>query len=371
MAKSILINQPRASYYIGGAELISFQYAKTMHNLGYIVYYATIDPSSIDSDYSQQYSNFKEEFANSIVFWEIKQSQKAKNIYKIKPGQDRARWNQESIFYNQQLFDFLVAKNIKFDFSLSYYILDLIFYPGALVKKNCLYLCGSPKTTDFFQGSFLCKYDKVVAITDEVAKNWQIYTNNQINSVATAVDSNRFKPSEDKKSKKYILYIGRLTKRKGVDLLIKAFDLLPEEIQEQFKLLIVGDGPELPYLQSISPNPNIIFTGKTDNPEYFYQQAKIAVFPSLYGEGLQGVILEAMASEVLVCAAETTTNLLLLKNRGFLISANDPVTSIRNLLQKHATLGNNKLEEKSREHILKNYNWTTQTIKLIKEMEKK
>ncbi len=67
------------------------------------------------------------------------------------------------------------------------------------------------------------------------------------------------------KEKEYFIYIGRLVKFvKHVDIIIKAFN------QTWDKLVIVGDGPDKEYLQSIA-NKNIIFAGYIWNQEEKYR----------------------------------------------------------------------------------------------------
>ena len=43
----IIINQPRSSYFVGGAEMISFNHAINFLKQGHEVYYFTISPKSV------------------------------------------------------------------------------------------------------------------------------------------------------------------------------------------------------------------------------------------------------------------------------------------------------------------------------------
>ena len=95
----IIINQPRASYFIGGAEMISFDHAANFLQLGHEVYFFTISPKSIGLNYSKPFKNFYDRFKDKVKFIEIKQDSKIKYIYSIVPGEDRCRWNIESIYY--------------------------------------------------------------------------------------------------------------------------------------------------------------------------------------------------------------------------------------------------------------------------------
>jgi glycosyltransferase involved in cell wall biosynthesis len=90
-------------------------------------------------------------------------------------------------------------------------------------------------------------------------------------------------------NKKIVLFVGRLTKRKGVDYLIKAFAKLSREIDETI-LVIVGKGEcrhELEQLsKDLNVNDNIYFIGYVDNKALapYYLLCNIFVTPSItYG----------------------------------------------------------------------------------------
>lgn len=89
-----------------------------------------------------------------------------------------------------------------------------------------------------------------------------------------------------------IVYIGALTKIKGVDLLIEAFD----EVEGNAELIIVGDGPDRERLESMAAGTkNIEFLGKVDHSSisYVYEGSDVIVVPSLWPEPLSRVLLEA------------------------------------------------------------------------------
>lgn len=68
------------------------------------------------------------------------------------------------------------------------------------------------------------------------------------------------------KKKDQIIYFGRLSKEKRVDLLIESFN----KIKCDYKLKIIGDGDERDSLQfKAKNNKNIVFTGFLDNNELF------------------------------------------------------------------------------------------------------
>jgi len=95
-----------------------------------------------------------------------------------------------------------------------------------------------------------------------------------------------------------LLYVGRLTRKKGVEYLISAMRSVKD-----VDLLIVGDGPDRRRLEEMAAGLRVKFIGMV-SPEKVYdylEQAKILILPSLY-EGLPNVILEAMSVGVPVIA---------------------------------------------------------------------
>lgn len=94
-----------------------------------------------------------------------------------------------------------------------------------------------------------------------------------------------YKILEDKEP--YIVFVGRLSKEKGVELLAETAKLLP-----QYKFLVVGSGPDEAVLRNI---PNVVLTGfmtgqaLTDT----MANAKILLAPSVCYENCPLSILEA------------------------------------------------------------------------------
>lgn len=358
----IIINQPRASYFVGGAELVSFEHAVNFLKLGNEVHFFTISPKSIGLEYSSQFKDFQKNFADRITIVEINQHPRAVDVYKIQPGENQYRWNVESIHYNKKLYNTLYNFNEEFDVIFSYYNLDAVFVPENKVKKSILYLCGTPKQKDDFQGSFLSAYDKVIAISDTVKQYWQMYRKSQIEVISTGVDFEKFSPLKHKlnngKTIK-LLYVGRLIARKNVDKIIHAYEKLKNKYP--LSLTIVGDGPEREQLEAISQST--IFTGVVANTEDYYKNSDIFISPSEYGEGVQGVMLEAMSCQMTIVATNSDINKTLLENeRGFVVEPT--IDSVVSGIEKALTANRKEIGQKSRQFILENYNWLEITKKI-------
>ena len=92
-------------------------------------------------------------------------------------------------------------------------------------------------------------------------------------------------------------YVGRLSKEKKIELLLKSFNSLCQSLSSTMALFIVGDGPEKVYYQSIA-NDHVHFIGFQDKTTLTKWYASVAtfVFPSM-SVTFGNVILEAIASK--------------------------------------------------------------------------
>jgi len=90
-----------------------------------------------------------------------------------------------------------------------------------------------------------------------------------------------------------IVVVGELIKRKNVDLIIKAFNIISNE---NYYLLIIGDGPLKSNLEKIASN-NVIFLGQIDNVLPYLKCSDLFISAS-FSEGLPNSVLEALASNI-------------------------------------------------------------------------
>lgn len=153
---------------------------------------------------------------------------------------------------------------------------------------------------------------KVIAVTNTEVEQYKSLGISEDRSeiVRSGIDLSEFDdlPERGKFRKKYglndsqkiILYLGRIHKTKGLDLLVKAFTGLSKHLNEA-KLVIVG--PNDGYLPSLKKlvvdlgvNDRVLFTGPLYGVERLraYVDADVFVLPSFYE--IYGItVLEAMA----------------------------------------------------------------------------
>lgn len=136
------------------------------------------------------------------------------------------------------------------------------------------------------------------------------YSRERVVYLPNSVDTNEFFPlsPEQKQNKREILglpenktivlYVGRLSHVKGVDVLLRAWSALRGDCRQNAVLVIVGDGPEFQHLQQMTSelqiDASVSFLGVIPEPREYYQAADIFVLPSR-AEGLSNALIEAMA----------------------------------------------------------------------------
>lgn len=100
----------------------------------------------------------------------------------------------------------------------------------------------------------------------------------------------------------HLLAVGRLSREKGFDLLIKALAICG---RPSLSLTILGDGPLRGELEALVRNmglqKQVVFAGFQPNPYPYFQQADALVLSSRY-EGFPNVVLEAFACGIPVIA---------------------------------------------------------------------
>lgn len=111
------------------------------------------------------------------------------------------------------------------------------------------------------------------------------------------------------KKSKSVLYVGKLTKYKGIDVLIDAASRIAKEVPD-FQLRVVGTGPLRDVCEAkvrkMNLCKNIRFLGKVDEKTLYqeYRNAMLFVCPSTWPEPCATVLLEAMAYRLPIVASE-------------------------------------------------------------------
>ena len=150
-----------------------------------------------------------------------------------------------------------------------------------------------------------------------------------------------------------ILFVGRLVKCKGLNLLIEAFRKINDK--GKYELHIVGSGEMQAYIQN-SKIKGLIYHGQVDDDELLriYKKCDIFVFPSIC-DIMSLAVLEALASGEYVIVDKTLKGVFDdFEKLGILEYANHDPSDIASRILKFKK---NFEQNKNVEELLKNYNW--------------
>jgi len=185
--------------------------------------------------------------------------------------------------------------------------------------RNDRMLQGKKKKLTRFKSSVsIPSIDKIVSINPVITDSLIEYSpalKEYITEIPLGVDLEFYDsitPDLSINKHKYLIYVGRLTKSKGIDILIRAFNEINKKFNDIF-LYIVGLGKELDSLKilvhSLGLDEKVQFLGiKTGSEKIsLIKKAEFFVFPSFMSEGLPGVLLEALACKKIVIATRYKT----------------------------------------------------------------
>ncbi|MDR0234708.1 glycosyltransferase family 1 protein [Acinetobacter sp.] len=100
-----------------------------------------------------------------------------------------------------------------------------------------------------------------------------------------------------------LIYVGRLSSEKEVNVVIEAYTALRKQSQRKVKLVLVGDGPDRNRLEKMQGAEHVIFMGSLSGTQLAeaYASANVFVFASQV-ETFGNVVIEAMASGLPIIA---------------------------------------------------------------------
>jgi glycosyltransferase involved in cell wall biosynthesis len=188
---------------------------------------------------------------------------------------------------------------------------------------------GAPRTRGFQEAlryRFLQSLDGIIAYSDTGAeqylalgcKNGKVFVApNSVSAKPTLPAIKR--PDRFAQGKANLIYVGRLQKRKKLDLLLQACARLPGPIQPH--VTIIGDGPELENLRTLAAQvyTDVDFVGGKfgEELEPLYKQADLFVLPGTGGLAVQQAMAHSLP--VIVGEADGTQGQLVRPENGWLL----------------------------------------------------
>lgn len=111
----------------------------------------------------------------------------------------------------------------------------------------------------------------------------------KLEKIYNPINFDKNKEKIDWITNKYFLFVGRLSKEKGVELFCKAITKL------KLNGIVVGDGNDKYRLQKEYPNIKFVGWKSSDEVKIYMKGAKCLIFPSLWYEGAPLTPLESLA----------------------------------------------------------------------------
>ncbi|MCX4189097.1 glycosyltransferase family 4 protein [Methylophaga sp. OBS3] len=232
----------------------------------------------------------------------------------------------------------------------SYYTLC---FKGTMFRndKNCEGRCLGCQVGTMGRVNSAGKVNGLIGISDFILQKHIPYFKNAMNTVIfNPVETATPAHQELDNSEKVFGYLGRIEPEKGVELLLQAFQTLPED----YHLKIAGTGKEeyVQYLKDKYPSNRITFLGWVSADEV-YQAVNFVIVPSMWNEPFGRTVIEAYAQGVAVIASARggLKELVVEGETGQLFEPND----VENLKDACLAAVSNNLASAEVSHKLKQY----------------
>ncbi|MEO0108873.1 MAG: glycosyltransferase family 4 protein [candidate division WOR-3 bacterium] len=175
-----------------------------------------------------------------------------------------------------------------------------------------------------------------IAVTRDALDFIQPYFPGRFRIIREGVDTNRFRPDVQSipdlgPDGRTILFVGRLDRRKGLEVLIRALPFVRQHLASA-RLVVVGKGPLdndcRRLVRELGLDDAVVFVGYVPGEQLprYYTSADVYCAPTLGGEAFGIVLLEAMASGIPVVATHITgyREVVTDGETGMLVRPNDP-----------------------------------------------
>ena len=201
---------------------------------------------------------------------------------------------------------------------------NLIYmHHGGSSAFRAFYL--SRKSTAHRVSMIFTAFDKIVCLFDDEVNYPKQVDLNRLHFIPNPLTFSRSDIALENKEN-IVLSLGRVTKEKGVDTLLHAWNVIEKSVAAEWKLLIVGDGEDKNSFVKLVKKLNldkVLFIDSTADVKPIYEKSKIFVIPSI-AEGFGMTILEAMACKCCVLSSKTSGGMQLVgEKNGMLFDIGD------------------------------------------------
>ncbi len=194
------------------------------------------------------------------------------------------------------------------------------------------------------KGKLYHKYiDAFIAVSEyskeNLIKDFGAQITSKIKIIFNGIETQKYIQKANFNTHNNFIVACHLRKEKGVQDIIEAVNILPNDLLEKIKITIYGEGPyENVLKQKVRDNNlenRIVFKGNTDQLESIYYQYDYLIHPS-YGETFCFTVVESLMSNLPVITtnkAGNVLNLVIDKENGYTFDIGD-VIELSSVLKK-------------------------------------
>ena len=230
---------------------------------------------------------------------------------------------------------FMISSFLKAKFKKNQDIVHAHNIPAALAMKNTtgkkilslhgIYSQQINQLHGTTTGNISSKYEKdalswadVITVISKEAYDYYTNLGYKVFQIPNAIDISSLPSNVDRRYQNQVIFAGRLSYEKGVDLLIEIAQKLPNETN----LVILGSGPEEKRIQNlVKIQKNVHFLGYQNKEKTIslIRGSDVLIQPSL-NEGISSTILEAMACNIPIIATNVGGNKELINDQTGLLA---------------------------------------------------
>lgn len=322
----------------GGEDAVFENESKALENLGHnVIRYSR---NNIEIDY---YNFFKK---ITFIFSIFGNKKTVNDIKKIIDENNIEIAHIHNIFplISTSVYKILKKNNIKIVQTIHnyrFFCINAFFYRN---DKNCMLCAGGNYIFGLvfrcFKRSYILSalYSFIIALNQKIFRDYingyisltgftkNLFTKYGYKKEKFFIKDNGFIDNNirRKKSAGYFLFLGRISREKGIIFLLDFFKEF-----NQYKLIIAGTGNNIENYKKSYNSSNIIFTGyiEGDRKNQLIQEAEALILPSVWYENYPVSIVESFCCGIPVIASNTGGIPYIIENgkNGFLFEVNNKV----------------------------------------------
>ena len=307
--------------YISGVVTSELMLKKALEKKGHQVYIVTINLESFSYDYDEKERVYRIP-GIPIGINELRQS----GVYPLRAIKKIKKWNLDVIHTQTEFAMGTFARVLGSQFDIPVVHTYHTMYEDYVHYVTKGYFDGISKKIVEYITKFYC--DKTIQeLIVPTKKTYDLFKekykfSRNIHVIPTGIEIERFYKEKLKKEKLnklreslnlkeedvVVLSLGRISSEKRIDFLLKNHSSLLKK-NKNYKLLVVGDGPELDeykrLVHKLKIEESVIFTGKVPWNEVPYYYGISDIFATASDSETQGLtVVEAMAASIPVVALD-------------------------------------------------------------------